>query len=212
MTVTRSLRRRLLGAIALAAVALVVAGCASTSIRDSWSDPNFTGGPFRKVFVLGVFQDDGGERRTFEDIMSDRLRATGVDAVQAYRFLTDGGRVPEPALDAAVAKSGADGLLMTRLRGVRTRTEVTTTMMTGPAMGGFGWYSGYTAWFPVQEVRQFDIATVESSLFDVKTRKLVWTAVTETFSPTSVRQEAPGFADVIIRSLAERGLLPRKGS
>lgn len=210
MTAVSFVRRRSLRAVALGAFALVVAGCASTSIRDAWFDPGFTGGPFRSIFVLGVLPDEGGERRIFEDIMSEKLRETGIDAVQAYRFLPDGGRAPEAALDAAVARSGADGLLMTRLRGVRTQTEVTTTMMTGPAMGGFGWYSGYTAWFPVQEIRQFDIATVESSLFDVKTRKLVWTAVTETFSPRSVRQEAPGFADVIIRSLTERGLLPRK--
>ena len=83
MTVIPITRRRLLGAIALGAIALGVAGCASTTIRDSWSDPSFAGGPFRRIFVLGVFRDEGGERRTFEDIMSERLRATGVDAVPA---------------------------------------------------------------------------------------------------------------------------------
>ena len=212
MTVIPITRRRLLGAIVLGAIALGVAGCATTTIRDSWSDPSFAGGPFRRIFVLGVFRDEGGERRTFEDIMSERLRATGTDAVPAWQFLPDGGRVPEAVLDAAVARSGADALLMTRLRGVRTQTDVTTTMRPGAGWGGFGWYSGYTAWFPVQEVRQFDIATVESSLFDVKTRKLVWTAVTETIAPTSVRQETPGYADVVIRALAERGLVPRKAS
>jgi len=78
--------------------------------------------------------------------------------------------------------------------------------------GGFGWgpYGGMygPGWYPVTDVQQYDIANVEASLYDVKTRKLVWAANTETFNPSSVTQETPGYADLIIGQLRARGLLP----
>jgi hypothetical protein len=66
----------------------------------------------------------------------------------------------------------------------------------------------YTGWYPVTEVRQYDIATVETTLFDARTKSVVWAGVSETYEPRSVAKEAPGFADVIIKALRERGLLP----
>jgi hypothetical protein len=51
---------------------------------------------------------------------------------------------------------------------------------------------------------------VESKLFDVQTKQLVWAATTTTFNPTSVARETPGFADVIIGQLAQRGIIPGK--
>jgi hypothetical protein len=63
---------------------------------------------------------------------------------------------------------------------------------------------------PVQQVSQYDLATVESKLFDVQTKQLVWAATTTTFNPTSVARETPGFADVIIGQLAQRGIIQNK--
>jgi len=62
----------------------------------------------------------------------------------------------------------------------------------------------------VQEVRQYDIATVETKLFDVKTKQLVWAATTSTFNPRSVARESPAFADLIIGQLASRGIIAAK--
>jgi hypothetical protein len=55
---------------------------------------------------------------------------------------------------------------------------------------------------------QYDVATVETNLWDVKTRRVVWAASTDTFNPASVQKETPGFASIIIGQLAARGLVP----
>jgi hypothetical protein len=192
----------------LAFAALALAACAtSTTLRDSWFDPAYTGGAFKRIVVLGVALDEA-QRRTFEDIAVARLVAAGVDAVPSYRYLPEGGRVPESRLDEAVRASGADALWMSRVRQIDRRTDVIQRMQPGPTVWGPGWYGMYTGWFPVTEVRQFDIATVETTLFDARTRSVVWAGVSETFEPRSVAREAPAFADLIIRALRERGLLP----
>jgi len=157
--------------------------------------------------VLGVAHVEA-ERRAFEDIAVSRLQAAGVDAVPSYLFLPEGGRVPEGRLDEAVRASGADALWMSRVRQIDRRTDVYQTMAPGPAMWGPGWYGMYTGWYPVTEVRQYDIAIVETTLFDARTKRVVWSGTSETYEPRSVAKEAPGFVDTIVKALRERGLLP----
>lgn len=188
------------------AFAALVVACASTTIQDQWTDPNFRGGPLRSFVVLGV-GGDAVTRRIFEDTMVVKLRASGVLATQAYLYIPDGPMATEAQIDAAVSQAKADALMMTRMRGVQTRTQVSTVMVPGPGFGP-GWYGWYSAWYPVQQVSQYQIAIVETSVFATTGRTLVWTGVTQTFNPQSVAQEAPGFAEVIIRALAAQGLLP----
>ncbi len=192
------------------AAVLSLAACASTTIRDTWTDTAWQGPAFRKVLVLGVSRDTT-DRRVFEDIMAAKVAATGVEAIPAYRLMPDSGKVPEPELDRVVKASGADALLMSRIRSLDRRTSVTTSMIpAGPAFApwGPGWYGWYSGWYPATELRQYDIAVVETTVFDAATRRVVWTGVTETYEPRSVRQDAPGFADVIVKALAARGVLP----
>jgi hypothetical protein len=188
------------------AAGLLAAGCASTTLQDQWRDPAWTAGPFRSFLVVGLGGDPVA-RRIFEDTMVAKLRASGVSATQAYLLIPDGMQASEPQLDAAVAKAGADALMMTRLRGVQTQTQISTTFVPGPLYGP-GWYGYYNAWYPVQQISQYQIATVDTSVFATSGRVLVWTGVTQTFNPQSVTQEAPGLADVIVKSLAGQGLLP----
>ena len=196
----------------LLALALLAAGCQTTSIQSAWYDTNFRGGPMRKIVVVGSVESisDG---RVFEDIFAEKLRAAGVEGVAGYTVIADEARAAEAPFAAAVAKTGAQGLLLVRLLRVDTRTQVRTTMVSGGA--GWGWGSGWGHPFgpsmvPVQQVSQYDLATVESKLFDVQTKQLVWAATTTTFNPTSVARETPGFADVIIGQLAQRGIIQRK--
>ncbi len=209
---------------AAAAAMILLAGCASTTLQSTWSDPGFTGGPFKKVFVMGLAARNTTARRVFEDIMVARLQAAGAQGVPAYQFIPNDGAVPEPVLDEAVAKSGADAVLMTRLLGIETQTNVSTMMVPGPVVGpgwggpgwggpgwgGPGWWGAYNAWYAVPQVTQYQIATAETTLYDVSTRRLVWTATSQTFNPQSVQQEAPGLADAVIGSLQARGLIGKR--
>ncbi len=83
-------------------------------------------------------------------------------------------------MEAAVARSGADALMMTRLLGIDTRTNVSTVMVPGPMLGpGFGpgsgprpgWWGGYSGWYAVPQVTQYQVATAETTVFDVKTHR-----------------------------------------
>lgn len=194
----------------LACAALMLGACASTSLQSAWFDTTYQGGAFKRILVVGV-GSNVANRRVFEDIFAQKLSATGTQGVPGYRFLADDARVNESDWNAGVAQSGADGLLLVRLLGVDTKTQVYTTMMPGPMYGPY--YGPYYApwWGPsmvaVPQVSQYDIANVEITLFDVKTKRVVWAGTTQTFNPSTVANETPGFADLIITQLAARGLI-----
>lgn len=186
--------------------AALLAGCASTTLTDSWSDAAYNRGPFQKWLVVGV---GGGSAsvRTLEDVMTAKLRARGVEAVQGYQFLPDG-QASEPQLDGAVRASGAQALMLVHLRRVETRTQVSTTLVPGPMYAGYGWYGVYGGWYSVPDVSQYQVATVETTVYQVDQKRLVWSGVTQTFDPGSMATEAPGFSEVILSALAQRALVP----
>ena len=200
---------RSLGIAALWLGVAALTGCATTSIRSAWFDPGYKGGPFKRILVAGI-SGNLTDRRVFEDSFSQKLKAVGVDGMPGYQYATEAARGTEAAWSAAIERSGADGLLLVQVLGVDTKTQISTMVI--PAVGwGYGGYGGW--WGPppmmaVPEVSQYEVATVETQLFDVKTKRLVWAGTTETLNPTTVAKETPVFADVIIGQLAARGLVP----
>jgi hypothetical protein len=187
--------------------AMVFASCASTTLQSAWYDTSYQGGPFKRILVVGVGANLT-DRRVFEDIFAQKLTSAGTPAIPGYQFLPDDARANEPGWNAGVAKSGADALLLVRVLGVDTKTQVSTTMVPGPLYYG-PYYGGW--WGPsmvaVPQITQYDVANVETHLFDVKTRRVIWAGTTQTFNPTTVAKETPGFAGLIIGQLAQRGLI-----
>jgi hypothetical protein len=195
--------------LALSAVALLAA-CQTTSIQSAWYDSTYKGGPLRKVVVLA---SDGttADSRVFEDIFVSKLQAAGVQAVPGYTTIPADARRSEGPFSAAVAATGADGVILVRLLRVDTKTEVSTMMVPGPMVGPWGgFYGPYFAggFYAVPDVTQYDVASVETNVYSTATKSLVWAATTQTVNPTTVAQEAPGYADIIIKQLRARGLVP----
>jgi hypothetical protein len=184
-------------------VVLLLAGCASTSITDTWRDPAYQGGQFKRVMVLGVFQQPT-VRRTFEDIFSAKLRATGIEAIPSYQALPLDAPPAEGALGEAATRAGADGLLMVHL--LRIDRQVRVTPAYAPAIYP-GFHGYYSAWMAYPDVYTYDIVSAEVNLFEVNSKRLVWGGMTETFNPQSVSRESAGFADVVIAALAKDGLV-----
>lgn len=197
----------------LAAIALLLAACASTTLRDAWYDPEYRGTTFRKVLVLGVLPNMA-ERRQYEDVMVATINATGAQGIPAYRFLPGQERASDAELDGAVRDSGADALLMSRLLRVDTQTQVSRQRVSPTSRDWdwrwSGWYSGWwgDGWQSVTTVTQYEVAVVETTLFSAGSGRVVWTGATDTFQPRSVAREAPAFSATIVGALQARGFLP----
>jgi hypothetical protein len=185
---------------------VLLAGCAATTLRTDSFDTTFKGGPFKHTVVVGVGGQDA-DRRVFEDIFAEKLRAAGVHGVAGYTVVPDEARRDDPTFAAAVELPGADSVLIVRLLGVDTHTQVVTTMVPGPMAwkANAGFYG--PTWFPTIQVSHYEIAQVESRFYETKTRRLIWSAISDTLKPASAAKEAPAFAALIIGQLRARGLI-----
>ena len=191
----------------LTSIALVLVACASTSLTNSWSSPDYKGPALKRLLVVGI-SNQPALRRTFEDEFVKDLKAVGVDAVASYNFIAEDGQAEEARVNQAVKQAGADGVLITRFVRVDVNTQVTPAY---PPMMGMGYYGGYAgAWggfYDPPMVTQTDTLVLDTNLYSVDESHLLWSGTTQTFAPTSLKQNMPGFAKVIIGALQKQKLI-----
>jgi hypothetical protein len=198
--------------MAASILVLLLAACASsTKLVNVWQDPAYSSGPFKKIIVLGLGAD-GAMSKTFEDIFAAELKRRGVDAVPGYTVVPEGRQASREAIEEAARNAGADGFLVAKLVKADKETQYSAGYSPANQIAGYnnnfyGYYSAEVTYSP-PVAYQYEVVTVETNLWDVKTNKLVWAGTTQTFAPGSVSQEAPGFAKLIIDSLASRSLIP----
>jgi hypothetical protein len=196
----------LLGLLAL----LLLSGCvAQTQITNTWRDSAHAGVRFQKILVMG-FGEDGANRRVFEDQFVQTLQAAGVSAVASYTLVSGLSDSDLPRVRDAVAKSGAEAVLTTRLLGVDKRVNVYPAQpVLMPAFGyrrGFsGYYSSVTMMPP--STYNYSVVTLETNLWHVPGESLVWSGTTETFAPEEARKTSAEFARIIVEALRGQGLL-----
>ena len=103
---------------AAVALAALVSGCETTTLRSAWFDTEFTGPPMRKIVVLG-----GGisstDSRVFEDQFVEKLRAAGVDAVAGYTLGVIRARMAQVMLSASELMCSRFGLRTNSTRNTR---------------------------------------------------------------------------------------------
>ena len=199
--------RRNLAQTVLTSIALALAACASTTLSNSWTTPDYKGPPLKKVMVVGV-SNQPALRRTFEDGFVKDLKAVGVDAVASYNFIPEDGQAEEARVTQAVKEAGVDGVLITRFVRVDVNTQVTPAY---PPMMGRGYYGGYAGayggFYDPPMVTQTDTLVLETNLYGVDESHLLWSGTTQTFAPTNIKQEMQGFTKVIIGALQKHKLI-----
>lgn len=168
----------------LSAAFAAFAGCATSRLVTQQSNPDYVGKPFKSVMVVAVTADDL-VRRTFEDRIVALLGKRGVKGIPAYAAVGSRGRVEEADLRQAIARSSAEGVLLTRVTRVdrSSGTVPGATVAVGVGWGGFyGYYSGVwqTVNLPPQQISGPSWTLSETRLFDAKSGTLAWTGIVDT--------------------------------
>ncbi|MEP7329676.1 MAG: hypothetical protein ABI777_10730 [Betaproteobacteria bacterium] len=185
----------------LALAALV--GCAPAGDHKVWRDASYTGGPLKKVFVIGLSSTSLADHRGFEDLMVGQIRAAGGQAVPGYQFISQDAVPNDATIAAAVTQSGADGVLITRLAGFQLRNyalqnpypSMDVSQRPDPAIyGGPG--GGPVA-----------VATIYSTVFAANGMNPIFTYDPKTYDPGDFDQQAPRYANLLVSYMQSNGFL-----
>ena len=202
----RAMKRRLaILAAAFAALALL-ASCATSSLVAQKSNPDYVGKSFKSVMVVAVTTDEL-VRRTFEDRMVALLGKRGLKGIPAYAAVGSRGQVEEADLRQAIARSGAEGVLVTRV----TRVDRSSGTLPGAtvAVGLYGYYSGVwqTVYLAPQKITGPSWTVSETRLFDAKNGVLAWTGVMDTRENDDLSAALTQYVNVIFDAMVNDRVL-----
>ena len=187
--------------LSLAALALL-AGCATPSGEHKvWRDTNYTGGPLKKVFVIGLSSTSLADHRGFEDMMVGQILAAGGQAVPGYQFVPPDVVPDDRIIAAAVARAGADGVLITRMAGFETRDSglqnpYPSLNVGTPTPAIYGGPGGTV-----------HVATLYTTLFAANSMNPIFTYDPKTYDPTDFARQAPGYANLLVGYMQSNGFL-----
>lgn len=203
--------------LALYPLALLLCSCAATSVKTTSKSPD-TRGPTGKIAVVAVEQR-GLVREGFENRLVNQLIKNGASAMTTFNQLSLV-QIKEDRR-AAVERfraSGAEAVLILRLSektGSYSETRLGVERY-APGTSGYdavGWYDYYSGGFLRMNVSYGTVrekAFLEFGLYDLKTEKPIWSAVTQTAISENMDKvaEMDPLVKTIVEAMRKDGVIP----
>ena len=196
---------------------ITLASCSNTKFTKQWIDEDFDGEPYDDILVLAV-ADKMGNRKDTEDYIVAKLDEAGINAMQSYDILPK-----TETIDAEAVEKAIDGLQLDAVI-VMYATGVTEEEYYKPARR-FGVYSGYGyghahygsfynyyphainyVYIPGYDNTHY-VVTLETTLFDLNTTKMVWSGQSNTFAPDSVDDVIHNITKLTINELKKKKII-----
>lgn len=187
---------------ALAGLALIMAGCASTTFVSTWKNPEVAPFPRPKgqTIIAAVAAEDKYIRQGAEDALASELTKRGYNGMPSYRVLPPGVTEEGPAKEA-FAKIGAVGIIVMRPLAIDQELSMTSvSVYAGPYYGGYwGGYYGYGWGHPYGStmVTSDTVLIVETLVYSLEHNKLIWSGRSKTTNPDDVAKFVRGLAESV---------------
>jgi hypothetical protein len=189
-------------------------GCSSTRFTKVWSDEDIGGKTYHHILVLGV-ADKKGNRMDFEDYFVEQIEAEGVQATASYKLLPRTNEITRESVLEAVRNTDIDTILVTHMASIEEEEYYIPSREIGVVYGyGVPYYDSFYSYYPYVShyvtlpsyYNTHDVVTLETSIFDIKTEKRIWSARSKSFAPDSVDQIISELAALVIQDLKARRL------
>lgn len=203
--------------LACCLLALLLAGCAGTTELVRSVDEARPAQAAASLLVVGVSTDDEARRRYEAQFVAELQRA-GIQGVASHTLIPTLAGLTMPQIrERMLAHAGAaDAVLHVQLANLvpsRTWAPDDVPAEAAPAsraVGGVQLTINAPEAGPVQGEQL--VVEIESNLYALPDRRLLWTAMTRTREANRVEQVARSHARLLIREMTARGLvIARKG-
>ena len=198
----------------LAIIGLMIACGPTTKLEKSWADPSFNASmkPFTKILVVAPLRDQNSQRIA-EDKIVKQLKQ-GTTGVQSYTYL-------QPAdtavtlVESKLKNDGFDGLIVMRLTTIEKSLSYNPGTYYGYPYGGYygyhgyGYYGYYGGGYSPGYYSEDKTFLVETNLYSIRDRKLLWSGTTSTLNPTSLDQSLDQIISAIRYELKQKGLITK---
>ncbi len=192
------------------ALAVALSSCSHTKIISTWKDPEYQGHP-KKILVHSMARSPTVEIM-FENQLVEQLEDHGVVALASYGLLPDDMVIDKEAMKKLVKEQGIDTIF---IAGLKSRKELQTlrpgemsysaAVYTDPDDDFFAAVSGVT--YKPGTYDEEDVVS-EMALYDVRTRKRIWSAVSDTYVWNTPEEEIKPAVHRIMKILLDDKIIP----
>ncbi len=199
--------------ILLLLFALLLEGCSSTKITQSWTAPDAPQQRAQKILLVAVIKDPV-TRRFFEQHFSAEAKKNGVDIISSYELSPNATELDEKqeVLDL-LKKTQVDGVLVAQLQGVHKEYKHIPSRLDWYPDGYSSlyfyeyFYQSYRAIYRPGYVGSDNFFNMQLRYFSTANEKLLWAGNTQTKNPRSVVGTIEHIADETIDELKGAGIL-----
>jgi len=201
--------------ILLASTVFLLVSCANTKITQSWAEPD-NKKSYNDLLIIGIGESQQ-TRRAYESYFVEELRANGAEAEASYKLIKSSEKIERDTVLKAIEGLDIDGVIITHM--VAVDEETVYRPGTNYAYGAYGGYGrGMYGYYP--HVNSYvsspgyytthETYMLETTLYDIQTEEMVWTARSSTFSPESVDEVIVDLTRLLIKDLKDKGLVKEK--
>ena len=182
---------------------LLLAACTTTKVLHEWRNKDDAGTQFGHLMVVALFKQDQN-RRMLENEFAWQISNMGPMVTRSYNLLPSLNENTTGQLASLALAVGADGILMIRMVNSKQPTETAScnsppTPMNLPGFAQHSWNDNYDP----PDLMTNAVMTVESSLFDAKSEKLVWWLATESKNQFGLKWEINLLAKRVLGKLQD---------
>jgi hypothetical protein len=189
--------------LAIALIAVFMSSCSSTSVINSWKDPNSTDDPDKWEKVLVAVQSTtDGQRRVAED----KLASLSGRLYPSYMLFPDKSSIQnESDLKRKISEGDFDAIMTFRL----VNRDKQTSYVPGSYTGGYwGYHRGYWGgYYDPGYYREDTYYAVETQVFSLAEDKLVWSSITSTANPSKADKTIEEIARMTYRQMEKDGFI-----
>jgi hypothetical protein len=199
---------------------LILTACGtSTSITGAYKDASAKKTQYNKVFIVAI-SDRAAARQTVENSVAQLISSRGAATVKSSDALPPNFRTGNAANDketvlAKIKETNSDGILTIALINQEHETRYVPgtanyyPMGVGGYYGGFGAYYayGYNNFYSPGYYTDDKIYYLEANLYDASTEKLVWSAQSKTYNPTSLDDFLTGYTKALADQMNKDGIM-----
>jgi hypothetical protein len=186
--------------------ACLVTSCATTTISNVWKDEAYEG-KTQKIVVIMVAKNPQ-IRRMFEGRFVAELESRGKDAMQSYKIVTMEELRDRDLVKSRIKATGADTVIISRLVGSRASEAYMPVQVRAVPGLYYNWGTYYdNLLVDYGYADHVQISSVETNLYDIKTEKLIWSALSKTERTEGEQQLINTFIDKILRRMSKDNII-----
>jgi hypothetical protein len=149
----------------------------------------------------------------FEDVFTEKFKKKGTDAVPSYSVILTFKDLNKDAVLNEAEKLRIDTILVTELLGVKEEYIHYEPLDYDPYKGRgalsrhFAGSSKYAYANKPVSYTKMESVRLQTTLYQRETEELIWTSVTETFRPESVKEVIDSLSSAVMKSLRANKLV-----